>query len=458
MRTSQLESSGDRFLSLCLQYALGESWLSPADLLEEFPPAVLMAALESDDALRSRLLVEAAGVHERIAPKKSLSAAAEDLQIALDEGICTPENVLTLVTADDFVRYLDSGAIWNVLTRGQFWLENDENSKARMLAMLETGIDEKLMDASGLLNSLSPEQLAKDLPRELLELVATMSIQSGLEGTSLDPDTLLEIISLPTLLDHISLAHIWNTTISSEIVPQAGLGDGSASAPGKRTTLSELKSRSKKKMKRPKAGPEAELGAGSTPPPSRSGGEAEILARARAIEKLSSLDRRPKHADELRTPVLLGLEAMYGDLLKAPADDTRQELFEDGFPNPAMLNEALIAMAVTLDPRLTKEELETKGADNDSLIQLILFEERRRATRSSSAPLVSPPPPVGAAAAAAPPAPPVGISPIAVPSVPLAAAIPAKRAATAPPPLPEQARRASAPPPPLPNQNRNRTP
>ena len=88
MRTSSLETSGARFLSICLQFALEEGWLSPADLNEEFSAEQLMTALEGASDLRARLLVEAAGVHEKIAPKKSTSAAAEDLQIALDEGLC----------------------------------------------------------------------------------------------------------------------------------------------------------------------------------------------------------------------------------------------------------------------------------------------------------------------------------------------------------------------------------
>src|SRR5690606_28698924 len=70
MRTSNLQSPGERFLSLCLSYSLDENWLSAADLNEEFPAAKLMTALEAAPELRAKVLVKAAGVHEKIAPKK----------------------------------------------------------------------------------------------------------------------------------------------------------------------------------------------------------------------------------------------------------------------------------------------------------------------------------------------------------------------------------------------------
>jgi hypothetical protein len=440
MRTSQLESSGGRFLSLCLQYALQEGWLSPTDLSKEFPPAVLMEALETAKDLRARLLVEAAGVHAKIAPKKSTIAAAEDLQIALDEGICTPESLLALVPVDEMVRHLNTRALWSLLTRDEFWRADNEKSRSRMLDLLETALEQKLLNLSGLVNSVTPEQLAKDLPRELLELVVTTAIQSGLEGSSLAPAALLDTISLETWLEHIALVHFWETTVSSEIVPRAGLGEGSPAAPlARKAEAPDTRSFGKKKKPKSIAPPEPEEAAKastSSPPPSRSGNEAELQARAQAIAKLTAIDRLPTDAVDLRTPVLLGLESVYGELLKASSDEDRQELLEDAFPNPAMLSEAMLAMAVT------KDELVSRGADTDALIQLVLFEERRRAKKSSAAPTAVSPP---AASQAAP-----------VQAPPSAANAQVKRAVTAPP-LPQQARRVSAPPPPLPGQARNRS-
>ncbi len=53
-----------------------------------------MQSLSTADALRSKLLVSLANVHEKIARKKSIESAAEDLKLALEEGICTPEALL----------------------------------------------------------------------------------------------------------------------------------------------------------------------------------------------------------------------------------------------------------------------------------------------------------------------------------------------------------------------------
>src|SRR5690606_34706849 len=120
MPTSQLESSGDRFLSLCLQNAVDDGWLNASDLSDEFPPSVLMSGLEGSTELRAKLLTEAAGVHERIARQKSTSAAAEDLQSALDARICTPETGLSLVPIDAMVQRLAPGSLWGLLIRDQF--------------------------------------------------------------------------------------------------------------------------------------------------------------------------------------------------------------------------------------------------------------------------------------------------------------------------------------------------
>lgn len=405
-----------------MQYALTEDWLSASDICEEFPPEALMTALEPARELRSRLLVEAAGVHTKIAPKKSVAAAAEDLSLALNEGVCTAETIIKLVPVDELVRYLDRGSLWQLLTRDQFWLEDGARPQARMLHMIETGLSQDLLDLHRLLRAVTPEQICSDVPRELLEKALATAIHAGLDDSAFEPSVVLESISLDTWLEHLPLGHFWETVIQGEVAPSAGLSTGSAKMPPARPQAPT------------KREPKATLQA--TPaPPAPASSDAETVARERAINNLRAIDRLPARAESLRSPILLGLDSMYADLLTTETDEDRAERIREAFPNPAMLEEALYAMAEALDSRLTEEALKARGADASSLVQLVLFEERRRANRQAGISPSAPPPPM---------------MPASAPPPPTSDARPAPGA----PPLPPQARRVSNPPPPLPAQAR----
>lgn len=433
MGTSSLESSGDRFLALCLKYAVDQDWLTPSDLIEEFRPKKLMAALEAAPELRAKLLIEAAGVHQKIAPKKSTSAAAEDLQISLDEGICTAAGILNIISIDDLVRYLEKSALWDLLTRDQFWFQDGARPQARMLSMIKAGLDQDLIDFPRLVRAVTPEQLASDLPRELIEGAFCTAIHAGLDGVAFEPETLLEAIGLEVWVEHVPLAHFWDTVIKGELAASAGLGGGSPVTSTDPTDSSDDGGRGKKKKREGK-----DTAFASPPPPAPSSNDAELLARAQAIKNLEKIERLPKDADQLSSPVLLGLDAMYEELLITETDEERADLIREAFPNTAMLDDALLALAETLDPRLTKESLKERGVDTSAIIQLVLFEERRRAAKSSRAATPSSPPP--------------SVKPPTIPPPPSSATIPGT--ASHVPPLPPQARRVSNPPPPLPAQAR----
>ncbi len=434
MRTSQLDSPGDRYLSLCIQYALDEGWLSASDLFQEFPPQTLMSALEPAPELRSNLLIEAAGVHARIAPKKSTGAAAEDLQIALDEGVCTAENILALVPVDEQVRYLERDALWQLLIRDQFWLTDADKEQARMLDMIESGLEQELIDLPRLVRAVTPEQMAEDFPRDLMNRAFTVALHSGLDGTAFGASLFKDTVELSEWLQHISLSHFWENVIRSEIAASAGLVSldnlkpGAAAGGGAQASSHTESNKHSSKKKKNKKESQAEKKSA-----------AEVQARKRAIDKLKSVDRLPANVDTLRSPVLLGMESMYDELLKATTDEAREECVVEAFPNPSMLHEALLTIAVTLDPRLTEESLKERGADTSALIQLVLFEERRRTNRSTGATPSSPPP-----------------APLGDSSAPPPVSVIAAKSPSLPPPLPQQVRRASTPPPPLPNQARGR--
>lgn len=426
MYESQLDSPADRFLSLCLQHAVEQSFLTPEDINQEFPVATLVEALESDDELRAHLLIEAAGVHEKIAAKKSIAAAAEDLQLALDEGVCTPETILEIVTIDDHVEFLDQGDLWALLTRDAFYNQSTDRAKERMLFMINTALDQELVDLPRIIRAIQPSELARLLPRNLIEEVFAAAVESGLDNRGFSPDRLLGLVPLSVWLQHIPLKRIWEVVVEKEIAAAANLGA---------LLVDDSKEPASPKAEAP-ARDASVIGDGSAQANGPASPEEEA-ARNRAIATLEEFERLPRRVDGLSTPALLALEAMYAEFFDLESEDDQAECIREAFPNNKLLEEALLAMAETLDPRLSEEQLRSRGADAAGLVQLILFEERRLARQGQSSPpaglplgsglpISSGPPPLppGALSSNVPPPPPTSRKP----SVP-------------PPPLPAQATR-----------------
>src|SRR5690606_26683612 len=93
---SQLPSGRERFLAVILDYALNEGWRTSRDFLRHFGPGELVDCLSRDDELRSRVLTGATRVNERLAARKTLASATEDLTLALEEGLTDADKLLAL--------------------------------------------------------------------------------------------------------------------------------------------------------------------------------------------------------------------------------------------------------------------------------------------------------------------------------------------------------------------------
>lgn len=418
--SSALDTPRDRFLSLVLTYARSHDWLSAPQVVEEFSPSAIMAALGSADELRAKILVQLAGVHERIAPKKSATAAGEDLQIALDEKLTDATKLLGLFDSDQQVRYLPADKLWALVTRDAFWKVPSDRARQRVLHLLQTAIDEDLVDMKKLLHAVGVERLLADLPKELLQKSLADAVRMGLDGKSFDVARLLFHCPLSEWVDHVSLDHLWERAVVGEVLPACALtsspsgGNTAAKAPGAKASSNKVSTdkapadkASSDKAPADKApadqpsAPVTELasedlepakpsGGSSVVPPSGDRRREEVAARDRALENLRRLDRSPRDAEKLTTPLLLAIDAMYADLLQLADDDAREECIRDAFPNEKLLEDALYAMAEALDPKLDEAELRNKVPTIESLVQLVLYEERRRmnglGSRTSSPP------------------------------------------------------------------------
>src|ERR1041384_5054603 len=119
--TSELPDPRQRFLARVVDHTLTERLRNADDFLRHFPPQVIVSSLARADELRVKLLVAATGTHEKIALKKSIPSAVEDLELALAEQTTTPAALVALYSADDKVRYLDARKLWAFVVEDEFY-------------------------------------------------------------------------------------------------------------------------------------------------------------------------------------------------------------------------------------------------------------------------------------------------------------------------------------------------
>jgi hypothetical protein len=433
---SDLKTGAERYLSQVIVSALQDGWRTPDDFLRHFKPADLMLGLEKAPDLRANLLVKAAGVHERIAKKKSTNSAAEDLRIALDEGISSPADVLELIPPDDRVRYLERAKLWGFLTEDHFWASDSpsagERAVSRMTFFLEAALGESLLTLGDIADGITFETISTRLPLKELQRVVKFALENGRKKTPLTEQGLLDVIALKDLVGYVPLDHVYKRVLVAKVAQPSGFVAGGAgddawpeddhhehtegSKPAAEKPREEKKEEKKAKPEK-KASPPAkpkdeeprevetvsedeleEVSPGSLRP------AAEEEARRKVIERLSALGRLPPRHDDLSTPMLLSIESMYADLLTASTDEAREMCIRDSFPNESHLTTALLALIELLDPSIDVNDPVIRDADADSLIKVVLFEERRRYEQGRS-PAAAPPPPGSARRSVPPPLP-----------------------------------------------------
>lgn len=430
---SELKTGAERFLSQVIVSALQDGWRTPDDFLRHFKPADLMQGLEKSPDLRANVLVKAAGVHERIAKKKSTTSAAEDLRIALDEGITSPADVLELVPPDDRVRCLDRAKLWAFVTEDHFWASDSTvtgDRVGRMHFFLESAIGESLLSLGDIADGITFETISTRLPLKELQRVVKYALEQGRKKNPLTEQGLLEVIQLKDLVGHVPLDHVYKRVLVAKVAQPAGFISGGAgdeawpedehreeSKPAAEKPREEKKEERKPAKAEKRAAAPAkpkeeeprevetvsedeleEVGPGSLRP------AAEEEARRKVVERLNALGRLPPRHDDLSTPMLLSIESMYADLLTASTDEAREMCIRDSFPNESHLTTALLALIELLDPSIDVNDPVIRDADADSLIKVVLFEERRRYEQGRS-PAAAPPPPGSARRSVPPPLP-----------------------------------------------------
>ena len=427
---SSLKTGAERFLAQALAHALAQGFRTADDFLRHFKPLDLMVALESAHELRAEILVKAAGVHQKIAIKKSTTSGAEDLRIAMEEGLTDAAAIMELFPADDRVRYLEAPRLWSFLVEDEFWSTlnaeaNRERAIGRMTFTLENALREDLISLADIADGITFEMLSTRLPHKELQKLVAHALKLGRERKPLTEEALLDSVSLAQIVGYVPLEHVWKSVIVERVAKPAGFLAVSAPVEAKPpSTPNGPSSRGSSVPTAPSAKEEPTADARkSVPPPKPPSGAprkpedslAEMAAaeddvdkliqnaqrpapeeeaRRRVLEKLAGISRLPPHHEALTTPVLLSIESMYAELLSASTDEARELCIRDSFPNPAQMSSALLALIELLDPSIDINDPVIRDADVDSLIKVVLFEERHRYEQAH--PSLRPPPSGGA--------------------------------------------------------------
>lgn len=448
--SSSLKGGAERFLAHVTNHALENGFRTPDDFLRHFRPLELMEALEPAPELRKDLLVMAAGLHEKIARRKSTQSAAEDLRIALDEGVTTPADILRVFKPEDRVRFLNRAklfafAVEDGFYQGQRTGSEHEKAVERLLFILEAAIAEKLVSGSDVASTIGFETIAQRLPMKELRSAVEHALSLGSRGEPFTEKALFETVPLRSILSYVPVEQIWNKVVVTKILAPSELLDADGKLPA---------------APAPEASPSSRRGQPPPKPPTTNGkksfidepsrasdlraAESEVDnlllenaepsrtnaspapeedVRKKVVDRLASIARLPPRHAELTTAILLSIDSMYAELLEASTDAAREECIRDSFPNEQHMTQALLAIIELLDPSIDVNDPVIRDADLESLIKVVLFEERHRYEQNHPPSQRSGPASVGSNGTAVPPLPPT-----------------ARR--TAPPPLPR-----SGPPP-----------
>jgi hypothetical protein len=230
---SHLPGARERFLSQLVHHALASGWRTPEDFLRQFPPAAIMESLSSATELRARLLVATTGVHEKIARKKCVASAGEDLQLALDERITDPAAVVAAFAPDERVRHLDARRLWRFVVEGESWSPLGNTTGAgraraveRLTFIVERALAEQIVTLRDVFDGLTFDEIASCLPQTELQAVVTHALRCAREGTPLGEERFLEVVRLESLLEHIAIDHSWQRVVLDRIALPAGFVEG----------------------------------------------------------------------------------------------------------------------------------------------------------------------------------------------------------------------------------------
>jgi len=218
---SGLGKGREAFHSEVTEYCLRVGERTAEDFLRLFTCSKIMISLSSRPMERARIISELTGVHERVANKLSPENAGETLQIALDEGVTTPKEIVRLFQPDDRQRYLNRHELWAFNIEGQPWKASDTSAHSRaekyIAFIMERAIENLLISHEDIVSALGVVKLAGWLPSELLGQIIEASLKKSDKFTEED---LLHAAPPSSLVTHVPLDYLWDKVVVPLIAEQ----------------------------------------------------------------------------------------------------------------------------------------------------------------------------------------------------------------------------------------------
>jgi hypothetical protein len=213
---SSLGKGREAFHSEVTEYCLRIGERTPEDFLRHFSCSKMMVSLASRPMERARIISELTGVHERVANKLSPENAGETLQIALDEGVTTPKDIVRLFQPDDRQRYLNRHELWAFDIEGEPWKASPSDSVAHGRAekyiayIMDRALQNLLISHEEIVSALGVVKLAGWLPSELLGQIIEASLKKSDKFTEED---LLHAAPPSSLVSHVPLDYLWDRVV-----------------------------------------------------------------------------------------------------------------------------------------------------------------------------------------------------------------------------------------------------
>ena len=244
--TSKLTEGRQRFLAYVIEHGLEIGRRSHADFIRHFPPSAIMEGLKNQPRLRAAILVLTTGVKQKIALKKTAQSAAEDVQIALEEGETDAESIVMLFNPDDRVRYLDERKLWAYIAEGDFWntvpskKDEFERAKEHVAFMLDRALADKLVTHRDVVDGISVDELVTRLPKAELGKIISAALEHGHRDVAFKDEELMAATPSATLVRFVSLAHIYKTVIEPKIAAAHGYVEAAPASDPLKWGASEL--------------------------------------------------------------------------------------------------------------------------------------------------------------------------------------------------------------------------
>jgi hypothetical protein len=225
---SKLPEAKQRFLAQVVEHGLALGLRTPEEFLRHFSPMTIMHALADEPARRARILEITVGIRPRVALKKSPESSGEDLRIALEEGETSPTAVLSTFDPDDRVRFLDHQYLWAFVAEVRLMLhtatstERLQNLRAHTSYILSSAVDEGLLTHRDVVRAISVPTLVESLPSEEVATILERALLDGRDRTPFSERTLLDVIGLRTIIDHVPLSTVWEWVIGTKIALPCG--------------------------------------------------------------------------------------------------------------------------------------------------------------------------------------------------------------------------------------------